>query len=637
MIIKYTSFSMQKRLLALILLIIFFLTLLCGRLFFLQVICGKSLQAKALSQWLRDVPIDAIRGTITDRNGVVLASDETSYNVYVRPADIENKEAVASVLSRNLGIEYDEVYEKVSKKGVSEISVAKKISHETMQNILKEYCSGIIFAQTSTRHYAYDSLLAQVLGFVSVDGDGQAGLEAYYNKYLKGTNGFSLLESDIKGKTLDTSSTYYIEAIDGLNIELTIDFKIQEAVEKIIAEAQTSTGAKTASAIVMSPKTGEIIATAISPSVNLNDLPRDDVSLLMGRIKNIIVSDAYEPGSTFKVITAAIALNEGLTNEHDYFYCSGSRVVNGVRIHCHRRTGHGSQSLADGLSNSCNCVFMELINRIGLEKFYAYLKLFGLTTGYNLDFPGEARAITMVQNKVTQGDLLRMGFGQSIAVTRLGLATSVCSCINGGELMQPYLAKKISTTDGNILYCKEPVVLNKTVSESVSKTLNKLLENVVSKGGGKRAAVAGHSIAGKTGTAQKNENGAIVQGKYVASFLGYTPADDPEYLVLVTIDEPQGAYYGGVIAAPVAKQIFEKIFEIRMVEANANLEAERKALEANIKVPNLIGKSLTEAVTTLSGLGLQYLVSGEGKKVSSQIAEPDSLAFLGDIVLLIME
>ncbi len=635
--VKYTSFSLQKRLLAIVLLIIFFLMLLVGRLFYLQVICGNSLQAKALSQWFRDIPTEALRGTITDRNGVVLASDVTSYDVYVRPADVKNSNSVSLVLSSVLNLDYDEVYEQVTKKGISEIKIADKISHELMQEILKNYQDGIFFTQTSTRNYAYDDLLTQVIGFTNIDGDGQTGLEAYYNKFLSGVDGVSLVESDIKGSTLDSSSTYYIEPIDGLNLTLTIDFKIQQATEEIMQQCYLENVAKSATAVVLNPQTGEVIAMTSKPSFNLNDIPRDDVSTLMQMAKLLAVSDVYEPGSTFKILTAAIALNEGLTYEHDYFYCSGFRIVNGVKINCHRRTGHGSQSLLQGLSNSCNCVFMELANRIGLEKFYEYMEIFGLTSGFGVDIGGEGKAVTMPKSLVTQGDLLRMGFGQAIAVTPLGLANAVSSVINGGNLMQPYFVKNIYNNSGTVVYSKENTVLRKTVSSEVSALMNKMLEQVVSSGGGKQAKIAGYSIAGKTGTAQKYENGAIAQGKYVASFIGYTPADNPEYLVLVTVDEPKGAYYGSIVAAPVARKIFEKIFEIRGTQTNQNFEEDKKDLEANIKLPSFVGMSLTEAATTIVGMGLNYLVSGTGSVVTAQIAAPDTMVFSGDTVLLIME
>ena len=633
--IKYTSFSLQKRLLAFALLIVFFLSLILFRLFYLQVIMGKTLQARASSQWLRDLPTGAIRGSITDRNGIVLASDEVCYDVYVRPNDVVSAEDVASVLSSNIEISYDEALEKATKKGVGEIKVASLVSREVMQNILKDYQNGIFFSPTSKRNYTYDNLLCNVLGFVSSDRIGQTGLEAYYDKFLSGVNGESLVEADIKGKTLEDSSTYYIEAINGLNLNLTIDFRIQKAVEEILEQMQYNTNSKSVSAIVLNTKTSEILALATFPNFDLNNVPRDDVSALMNLSRCAPLTDAYEPGSTFKVITCAIAMELGLTGEHDYFYCSGYRIVNGVKINCHRHSGHGSQSLAQGLSNSCNCVFMELANRIGLDNFYKYLDLFGLTSGYGIDFYGEGKAVTMPKNLVTAADLVRMGFGQSVAITPMGLINAVSAIANGGNLMQPYFVKSID--NGNsVLYEKQPTKIRQVISNAVSESMNRMLEKVVDGGGGKRAMVAGYRIAGKTGTAQKYENNAIADGKYVASFIGYAPADNPEFTVLVIADEPQGAYYGGVVSAPVAGEIFEKIFEIENLAPGQSYASDLLSLKKTITLPNLVGKTKTEAVTELNLLGLQYLISGDGNVVLGQLDEPGTLVYQNDIVLLMM-
>ncbi len=633
--IKYTSFSLQKRLLAFALLIVFFLSLILFRLFYLQVIMGKTLQAKASGQWLRDLPTGAVRGSITDRNGVVLASDEVCYDVYVRPNDILSAESVALVLSSNIEISYSEALEKATKKGIGEIKVASLVSREVMQNILKDYQNGIFFSPTSKRNYTYDNLLCNVLGFVSSDRIGQTGLEAYYDKFLSGVNGESLVEADIKGKTLEDSSTYYIEAINGLNLSLTIDFRIQKAVEEILQEMQYNTNSKSVSAIVLNTKTSEILALATLPNFDLNNVPRDDVNALMNLSRCTPLTDAYEPGSTFKVVTCAIAMELGLTGEHDYFYCSGYRIVNGVKINCHRHSGHGSQSLAQGLSNSCNCVFMELANRIGLENFYKYLDLFGLTSGYGIDFYGEGKAVTMPKNLVTAADLVRMGFGQSVAITPMGLINAVSAIANGGNLMQPYFVKSIDN-GVSVLYEKRPTKIRQVISNAVSESMNRMLEKVVDGGGGKRAMVAGYRIAGKTGTAQKYENNAIADGKYVASFIGYAPADNPEFTVLVIADEPQGAYYGGVVSAPVAGQIFEKIFEIENLEPGQSYASDLLSLEKTITLPNLVGKTKTEAVTELILLGLQYLISGDGNIVLGQLDEPGTLVYQNDIILLMM-
>lgn len=635
--IKYTSNNLSKRLFAITLAIAFFVFMLIIKIFCLTIVDAEDITSRGLGQWMRGLPVTANRGSIVDRNGIVLASSYTTYDVYIRPADMQDADAMAIYISKYTGLDEQSVYEKIYKKNYSEIKVASNVSKSVVQEMLNNYTEGVFFTENTSRDYEYGSLLSQIIGFVSSDGNGQTGLESFYNKYLKGVNGKSLVESDLKGTTLSNSTSSYIEAIDGLNIRLTIDFAIQNILEEEIMKAYLNNAANSATGIVMNPNTGEILGITTKPSLDLNNLPRDDIEKLLKLSRATAITDAYEPGSTFKIITTAIAMQEGLTSMHDYFYCPGFRIVNGVKINCHRRSGHGSQSLTQGLCNSCNCVFMELINRIGLKKFYSYLEKFHLSTGYNLDFPGEGKAVVMPELSVTAGDLLRMGFGQSVAITPLGLISSVSAIANGGNLMQPYLVKEIYNTSGQVVYSKQSTILCDVVSEAVSLSINTMLEKVVSNGGGKKAAVAGYDIAGKTGTAQKYDNGAIAQGKYVASFIGYAPADKPDYIVLVIVDEPKGAYYGGTVAAPIARNIFEKIFETKGVETNSNLEADRKALEASIELPNLKGMTLTQAVTTLNSLGLQYLVQGEGKTVTGQISPPGTLVCSGDIVLLIFE
>lgn len=633
--IKYTSISIRKRLFATLLAIAFFLCALVFRLLYLQIVNGENLASRAYQQWLRDLPLTAQRGEILDRNGASLASSYTTYDIYVRPADVVDSVACSFVLANATGQTQEEVYENVTKKGYSEVLISKSQEKSVVEEILNNYQEGIFFTEDTSRVYTYGNLLTQILGFVSSDGNGQGGLEAQYNKYLKGVNGVSMVESDLKGTTLSNSLCYYLPSIDGLSLQLTIDLKIQKEVEDIIGQAQQTYAAKSASAIVMDPQTGEILAIATKPSYDLNDVPRDDIETLLNLSRAVTITDVYEPGSTFKIITTAIALNEGVTTKHDYFYCQGFRVVNGVKINCHRKTGHGSQSLTQGLCNSCNCVFMELIRRIGLEKFYKYLEDFGIVTGYNLDFPGEGKGVLMPKSLVTDGDLFRMGFGQSVALTPLALITSVCAVINGGNLMQPHFVTKITNSYGDVVYEKEPTSIRHVVKSSVSTDLNSMLREVVSKGGGKHAAIAGYDIGGKTGTAQKYENGAIAEGKYVASFIGFYPIDEPRYAVLVVVDEPQGAYYGGVVAAPIAKSIFQAIFDVCETPKNENAEEEEKLMQANIELPSFVGMTLTEAVQKITSMGLQYLVAGDGVYVKDQIASPGAYVSEGDIVLLI--
>lgn len=633
--IKYSVTELKKRLFAIFMAITFFLFALLIRILVLTTVNGEAIVSKAYKQWLRDLPMTASRGSILDRNGVSLASSYTTYDIYVRPVEVENAEQTAKVIADASGELFEKVLEKVSKKGVSEVKVLSAQEKSVVNKILFNFTEGIFFTENTSRNYAYGDLLSQIIGFVSSDGSGQSGLEKEYNKYLQGVNGVSLVESDLRGTTLSDSLCYYLPSIDGLNIQLTIDVQIQQEVERIVEQARLQNGAKSASAIVMDPSNGEILAIATKPSYDLNNVPRDDIDTLLKLSKATTITDVYEPGSTFKIVTTAIAMNEGLTSKHDYFYCSGFRIVNGVKINCHRRSGHGSQSLGQGLKNSCNCVFMELIRRIGLEKFYEYMQAFGIVSGYNLDFPGEGKGVLMPKAVVTDGDLFRMGFGQSIALTPLQLVTAVSTAINGGTLFQPHFVTKIAQDDGTVLYNKEPLAVRSVLKNTVSTDLLPLLRDVVASGGGKYAKVEGYDIGGKTGTAQKYENGVIAQGKYVASFIGFYPTDVPQYTVLVVIDEPQGAFYGGVVAAPVAKSIFESIFKIKEEKENENLASQDRLEKADIVLPNLIGKSLTESVKILTELGLQYLTMGEGKYVKDTIASPGAMVSSGDIVLLV--
>ena len=626
---KYSSYSMIKRLLALTMLIAFFAVLVISRLFYLQIIGGKDILQKDLTEWLRDLPLIASRGTITDRNGVVLASSHTTYDVYVRPADVKDEMAVSEVLSQHLNLDKNEIYEKISKKSQSEIRIIRSIEKETVQKILSDYQDGIFFTSNTSRDYVYDSMLCQILGFVSSDGVGQSGLESFYNTYLKGVDGASLVESDLKGTTLDGSTTYYESPINGLNLSLTIDFRIQEAVEKILADAMQTTAAKSISCLVTNPSSGEILSVCTLPSYNLNDIPRDDISALNALSRATTIVDTFEPGSTFKPIVTAIALEEGLTSKHSYFYCNGYRVINGVRIRCSRRSGHGSQSLEQGLMNSCNCVFMDLIAKIGLEKFYNYLEKFGFTSALGIDFPGEVTAVLMPMPSVTAPDLARMGFGQTIALSALEMASGIATVINGGFVFEPHFIKNITNEFGQVVYARTPSVKDKILSDSTSILMREMLFQVVNKGGGKYAQVEGFPIiGGKTGTAQKYENGAIADGKYIGSFIGFAPYDNPEYLVYVIVDEPKGAYYGGVVAAPIAKSVFTEIFK-----HEDYLKSEPAQVET-FKLDTMIGLTLTEAASTLSSLGIQYLVQGDGDFVTGQIPAPGTEVKKGDIVLL---
>lgn len=631
MAIKYSTYSMMKRLLALTMLIVFFACVIIGRLFYLQIYNNNFYVQKGLTEWLRDLPLTATRGSITDRNGVVLASSYTTYDIYVRPADVENTEAVASVLANALSEEYSNVYNKIAGKSLSEIRVATDVGKEVVEEILKNFQDGIFFTTNIDRNYAYDSMLCQILGFVGSDNSGQGGIEAFYNEYLKGIDGVSLVESDLRGNKLDDAVVYYEDAISGLNLSLTIDFKIQNVVEQVLKNAYVNTGAKSVSCIVTNPKTGEILACCTLPSYNLNDVPRNDYQLLNSLSRATIISDTFEPGSTFKAIVAAIAIEEGLASNRSSFYCGGYRIINGVRIRCSRRSGHGSQTLEQGLMNSCNCVFMDIIQKIGAKKFYDYLDKLGFSSSTGIDFPGETSAVLMPMSSITAPDLARMGFGQTIAISALHMTVGLSAVVNGGNVLVPHFISAIKKNN-DVVYKRETTIKETIFSENTSKLMREMLFSVVSKGGGKYAKVEEYDIiGGKTGTAQKYENGAIAQGKYIASFIGFAPYDDPEYLVYVYVDEPVGAYYGGVVAAPIAKSIFEKIFEFE------NYNNNQKPPSETFMLPTYIGLTLTNAASEIASSGLQYLVQGDGDYVTGQIPAPGTEVTKDDIVLLLFE
>jgi len=630
---RYVVISLQKRLFAMLFAITFFLCLIFSRFFYVQVISAPALSKKAVTEWFRNLPLSALRGSIVDRNGITLASSVMSYDVYVRPASMENRYEMAAGLSRILGLDYESVYENLGRKQ-SEIKIASEINYATACEITNNYMPGIYLVENSSREYAFGDFLTQLLGFTNSDGDGQVGLEYYYNELLSGVDGKMIEQTDIKGKSLPEGLSYYVSSVAGYTLQTTIDYNLQVFVENICNEAMGQYGAKGVTCIVMDPNNADVLAICHKPSYDLNSIPRDDVVGLMEMSRLTPVTDVYEPGSTFKVITGAMALEEGLTSSGDGFYCPGYRIIGGVKISCHRHTGHGSQSLAKGYANSCNCVFMDLALRVGIDKFYSYLDKLGLLSGYSLEIKNEAKAIAMNKTLAQSYDLARMGFGQAIAVSPLQLINSVNTVINGGLLYKPTFVKAILSSEGEILSQSAATMQGRVFSNSTSESIREMLLGVVESGGGKNAKIDGVSIGGKTGTAQKYENGAIAQGKYVASFVGFYPAESPKYSVLFIVDEPQGAYYGSVVAAPYAKKVLEYVVE-EIEKVNLEQEAYKNAhARPTIIMPDLCGKSLADAVSALTGLGLQYLVQGEGDVVCKQLQPTGTLLADGDIVLL---
>lgn len=566
----------KKRLLTLIVAAIFLFTVIFCRLAYIQVIWGKDLQVKASEQWQRDLPIKAYRGDIVDANGNLIATTETGYSVYARPKSVTDAEHAAKILSEVLELDYQATYEKLTKKGVSEVTVKRQIDGDKASEIRSANLDGIYLASEGVRSYVYGDFLSQVLGFTSSDGVGQTGLEAYYDKYLQGINGKLLTETDLVGSELTNGTMSYIPSVNGLTVTLTVDSVIQTVVENVLELAMYQQKPQAARCIVMDVTTGEILAMASKPSVDLNNLPRDNLEYLMKYSKNTLLTDVYEPGSTFKVLTASACLEEfrngnskAFSAEHVFGNSSGTRIIDGSKISCwtkHTNGKHSNQNLSDALNNSCNPIFTDIALSLGKNTMYEYLNKFGYGSVTGIDFAGEQAGILVPKSAVTNGDLARIGFGQTIAVTALQLCVATAAAVNGGLRMQPYLVKEISApTTGKVVKRFSPTVVERAVSAETSAQIAKMLQRVVEEGGGKNAKIEGYQVGGKTGTAQKFVDGALATGKYVSSFIGFFPASSPKYLTLMIVDEPQGQSYGSIVAAPYAKLVFQEIINYKNI------------------------------------------------------------------------
>lgn len=619
----------RKRLLYAWASVVFFFFVLIGRLACLQIKEGEIYSAKAAEQWYRDLPLAAGRGIIYDRTGNTIADNMTVYTVYVRPGSVTEPERVAEVLSDELGADKAKLEEKIRLRAVSEITVRKNVDAVTGEKLINLGLDGVYFSADYKRCYAYPEFLAQVVGFTDADNVGQNGLEGYYDKYIKGIAGSELVQSDNGGKEIATLERFYIPPVKGANVYTSLDINIQAYCEQAVYAATEEWKAKGATVAVMRANDGGIIAMAQSPSYSLDDLPRDDVEKLNAYSKNKMIVDVYEPGSTFKIFTTAIAIENGVVNDNSRFFCAGHRMVDGQRIRCWRSRGHGSQNLAEGVKNSCNCVFMDLALRLGTDKLYSGLKSFGFGAKTGVDFFGESSGLMMNSKKVKSVDLARIGFGQAIAVTPVQMLVGVCEAVNGGKKVSPHFVEKIAYDDGKTIY--EFFSPDKRIiGERTSAEMRTLLENVVKEGSGKKASVTGYRIGGKTGTAQKYENGHIATGKYVSSFVGFAPADDPEYVILMTVDEPSsGAYYGSIVAAPYVGDIFSKIFAYEQIAPTDNAEK----IEY-VDMPELTDKSVDYALNELKKLGLYVECAGDGDTVISTLPLSETKVKKGDVVLI---
>lgn len=553
---------------------------LMGRLVYLMVFRSEYYQEKADALHERERSIKAARGKIIDRTGKVLATNRTVCTVSVIHSQIKDPARVISVLSKELGLPEETVQKRVEK--VTSIERIKaNVDKETGDRIRGYDLAGVKVDEDFKRYYPFDSAASKVLGFTGGDNQGIIGLEVYYEDYLKGIDGTILTQTDARGIELDGEAEERIEAVPGSNLHVTLDYNIQmyceQAAEKVLEEKE----AEYVSVIIMNPKDGAIYANVNIPEFNLNDpftlteetdlasmTEKEKNDALNRRWRNQSINDTYEPGSTFKIITSTIALEEGAVSLNDTFSCPGYAVVEDRKIRCHKVQGHGGETFVQGIQNSCNPVFIQVGLRVGPDRFYEGMKELGLMSKTNIDLPGEASVIMHKKETIGLVELATMSFGQSFQITPMQLAATVSSIINGGTRVTPHFAKEIRNGQGELVKQFDHHGGERIVSEETSATMRMLLESVVSEGGGSKGQVEGYRIGGKTATSQTLPRSAH---QYISSFIGFAPADDPQVLGLVIISKPTGIYYGGTIAAPVLQDIFQNILpylEIETVESS---------------------------------------------------------------------
>lgn len=613
----------RKRVLTLLVLLIFLFGVLVCRIAYLTTARSAELTSRGVRQWTREGTVYARRGNILDTNGQTLVMSATAYIVSVEPGKVQDVQAFARAISPILGLSEEKVAEKASQRGKSSVTLKRQVSRETADQLrqLKQSkdaetaaaASALLFDEDVRRVYLRGAFLTQTLGLVNVDGVGQSGLEQQYETLLRGEAGRSMRSVDGKARPIYDSGNLYIEPQDGSTIRLTIDATIQEIVEKAMRECYEVNKAQAVHALVMDVYTGAVLAMCSKPDYDPNDPPREQLDALQSLMRIRLISDSYEPGSTFKILTAAAALDSGVTTPEDGFYCSGKIKVDGDTIKCWG-SPHKAETMAQALQNSCNPVFVELALRMGAQRFYQYLHAFGLGSKTNIDLQGEESGILIPVNSVKNVDLARIGFGQSVAVTPIQLLTAACSVLNGGRLMRPYLLKEAVSQDGTVLYRTSPKVVSTPISEETSLTMRKLLEDVVAVGGAKNARIPGYRIGGKTGTAQVYKDGRIVRNVHIGSFLGFAPADDPRIALLVIVDEADTPVdYGGTTAAPFARQILEDVLPYLGYQPDEGEDSEP------VQVPDVTGQPLWEARRVLSSMGLKVLDDGGSGSVTAQM------------------
>ena len=621
----------------------FFLFILCLliiiviRVFYIQVFDYQKLSTLAESLWSRELPIGADRGEIYDRNGKVLATNITTTSLVLIPNQIQNKEEVAEKLSEILNSDYEDMLAHVSKKTSIERvhPEGRQLSYDIASKIDELGYDGVYLVKESKRYYPYGSVLSHVLGYVGIDNQGLSGLELTYDDYLTGKNGAIKYFSDGKGNRLELSEVYE-EPQDGIDLQLTIDLDIQLAAERELDNIMSKYTPEHALILAMDPDTGEVLAMASRPNFDPNNYQDYTTETIN---QNLPIWMTYEPGSTFKIMTLATSLEEQTVNLfEDTYYDDGSVNVDGATIHCWKSGGHGAQTFLEVVENSCNPGFVELGQRLGTNTLMSYINNFGFGAKTGIDLNGESNGILFNIDKMGPVELATTSFGQGISVTPIQQVTAVSAAINGGTLYEPYLVKEMLEPETkSVIYTKEPVMRRKVISEETSKLVRYALESVVANGSGRSAYIENYRVGGKTGTAQKVQNGVYMDGNYILSFIGFMPADDPEIVVYVAIDHPQGVtQYGGVVAAPIAKSVLETAISVLDIEPSSEgMEKEYNWLDTKyVKLPEVTGLTVEEAKKTLKGFSIEY--SGEGENIVYQSPSANTYIKEGGTVKLML-
>lgn len=607
------------------------LVLLSFRLAWIQVVKAEEYSEIAIDQQTSDIPLEAKRGSIFDKNGEELATSATCYTVWARPSQIKENYTDEQINKKSnelaviLDMKSSEVKEKLIKKQAL-IRIAKYLDKETSDKVKDLEFTGIEIAENTKRYYPLGDSAAHILGSVNDDNEGRTGIEYQYNEYLSGVAGRWIKNTDVNGNTLAYGEEQYYQAEDGLNVVLTLDEVLQHYAEKALENGMKETKASRIMCLVMEPKTGDVLAMATNPAFDPNNatepigkselaafdkLSASKQSEYLSKMwTNPIVSDTYEPGSTFKLVTTSSALEEGVTTLNTRYYCNVAYEVpgTGVTLHCWNTRGHGSENLIQAVGNSCNPVQIQMALKIGKERYYDYLEMFGINQKTNIDLPGETNSLIQNKDAIGKVELATMSYGQGIAVTPIQLVTAVCAIGNDGVLMQPRMVKELTDSDGNVVKSFDTKEVRKVISSKTADEMRQIMEYVVSEGGGGNAKIAGYRIGGKTGTADKAENGSYGSDTY-SSFIGMAPMDDPKLVVLVVVDSPTGVQFGSATAAPIAKEFLENALPYLNVTPKYTDDESKELKSEYAYVPDVTGKNYSDAIGILGSYGLKYEVA----------------------------